>query len=135
MDHTSNARYGRLFIRGLLILLCVFAIPKLASSEADQPAGQQAAPTKQPKALPRYVRRPTGASSRIFPDSEDCAATKLDIWFQYGTMTYTAFMPESDLRFKALIGGTKGTTMLIGEKGCLIRVRIQPVPAGTTIYD
>lgn len=135
MDHRSNARYGRLLIRGLLILLCIFAIPKLASSEADQPAGQEAASTKQPKALPRYVRRPTGASSRMLPDSKDCAAAKLDIWVQYGTMTYTAFMPDLELRFKALVGGPKGTTMLIGEKGCLIRVRIEAVPAGTTIYD
>jgi hypothetical protein len=135
MDHTSNARYGRLLIRGLLILLCAFAIPKLASSEIDQPAGQKNAPTKQPKAFPRYISSPTGTSSRMLPDSKDCAAAKLDIWLQSGTMTYTAFMPDSDLRFKALVGGTAGTTMLIGDKECLIRVRIQPVPAGTTIYD
>jgi hypothetical protein len=135
MDHTSNARYGRLLIRGLLILLCVLAIPKLASSEMDRPAGQQTAPTKQPKVFHQYVRSPTGMSSRISPDSKDCAAAKLDIWVQHGTMTYTVFMPDSDLRFKALVGGTEGTTMLIGEKDCLIRVRIQPVPAGTTVYD
>lgn len=135
MDHTSNAHYGRLFIRGLLILLCVFAIPKLASSEMDRPAGQHTAPTDQQKAFPLFVRRPAGASSRMFPDSNDCAAAKLDIWLQYGTMTYTAFTPSSELRFKALVGGTQGTTMLIGDKDCLIRVRIQPVPAGTTVYD
>ena len=135
MDHRSNARYGRLFIRGLLILLCLFAVPKFASSEMDRPAGQQNPPTKQQKAFPRFVRSPTGASSRMFPDSKDCAAAKLDIWLQYGTMTYTAFMPNSEPGFKALIGGTQGTTMLIGDKECLIRVRIQPVPAGTTVYD
>lgn len=135
MDHTSNARYGRLLVRGMLILLCVCAIPKLASSEIDQPTDQHNAPTKQQKALPRYVRRPTGASSRMLRDSKDCAAAKLDVWIQSGTMTYTVFLPDSELRFKALVGGTEGTTMLIGEKECLIRVRIQAVPAGTTIHD
>jgi hypothetical protein len=135
MDHRSNARYGRLFIRGILILLCVIAIPKLATSEIDQPADQHNAPTNQKNAIPRYVRRPTGWSSRISPDSKDCAAAKLDIWFQYGTMTYTVFMPEPDLRFKASVGGMEGTTMLIGEKECLIRVRVEAVPAGTTIHD
>jgi hypothetical protein len=135
MDHTSNVCHGRLFIRGLLTLLCVFAIPKLASSEVDRPAGRQNTPIEQKKAFPLFVRRPTGMSSRISPDSKDCASAKLDIWLQSGTMTYTTFMPESDLRFKALVGGTAGTTMLIGDNECLIRVRIEPVPAGTTVYD
>lgn len=135
MRHTSYLRDRRFFIRGLLGLLCLFAIPKLASSEADQPTGQQSPPTKQPKVFHQYAGMPGSSSSRILPNSKDCAAAKLDIWVQYGTMTYTVFMPESDLRFKALVGGTQGTTMLIGEKECLIRVRIEPVPAGTTVHD
>ena len=135
MRHTSYLRDRRFFIRGLLVLLCVFAIPKLASSEADRPAGQQNTPAEQKKEFPRFVRGPTSASSRMFPDSKDCAAAKLDIWVQYGRMTYTAFTPNSEIRLKALVGGMQGTTMLIGEGECLIRVRIQPVPAGTTVYD
>jgi hypothetical protein len=99
----------------------------------SRPANKLPPPNSQ-KYFQRYVPTP-GSWSRMLPDSKDCASAKLDIWVQYGTMTYTAFTPESDRRFKALVGGTAGTTMLIGDNECLIRVRIEPVPAGTTVYD
>jgi hypothetical protein len=136
MGHTSNLPCIGLLIRGLLVLLCVFAVPKLASSEADIPADQKNLSTKPPKALSQGGGYSGRASSRLYPDSNDCAAAKLDIWFQRGTVTHTVFLPGGELRFRALMGGAeRETTMLVGERDCLIRVRIEPVPAGTTVYD
>jgi hypothetical protein len=118
--------------RGLLILLCAFAVPKLASSEADAPTDRDIISSKRPKA----VGHPAPASSRMFPENNDCATAKLDLWLRRGTVTHSVFLPDGRLHYRALMGGAEGTTtMLIGGKDCLIRVRIQPVPAGTSIYD
>jgi hypothetical protein len=38
------------------------------------------------------------------------------------------------VNFRSVVG-EKGTTMMIGGKDCLIRVRIEPVPAGTSISE
>jgi hypothetical protein len=50
MGHPPGSRRIKLVIRALLTLLCVFAVPKLASSEADSAADQDAVSSKQLKA-------------------------------------------------------------------------------------
>ena len=136
MGHPPRLRRVRLVIRASLILLCVFAVPKLASSETDTSTDQEIISSKRPKVIHQGVNHPTRASSRMFPENSDCATAKLDIWFRRGTVTHSAFLPDGGLNFRALMGDAEGTTtMLIGGKDCLIRVRIQPVPAGTSVYD
>jgi hypothetical protein len=123
-----------LAIRGLLALLCVFAIPKLASSEADTSTDLNAFLDKRPKVIHQGVSSPGRTSSRLFQENSDCAVAKLDIWLQHGTVTHSASLPDGGLNFRSVVG-EKRTTMLIGGKDCLIRVRIEPVPAGTTILE
>jgi hypothetical protein len=131
MVHPPRLRVVRLAIRGLLILLCAFAVPKFASGEDDAPTDQDVISSKRPKA----VGHPASEWSRMFPENNDCATAKLDLWFRRGTVTHSIFLPDGGLHYRALVGGAEGTTMLIGGKDCLIRVRIQAVPAGTSIHD
>ena len=61
-------------------------------------------------------------SSRLFADGDDCAVAKVDIWLQRGAMTYSIFLagksPAQVARASA--GGSDGTTLLIGEKDCVV---------------
>jgi hypothetical protein len=136
MGHPPRLRHISQAIRGSLALLCVFAVPKLASSESDTSTDLNTFLNKRPKVIHQGVGYPGRASSRLFSENSDCATAKLDLWFQRGTVTHSVFLPDGALHFRALMGDAEGaTTMLIGGKDCLIRVRIQPVPAGTSVYD
>jgi hypothetical protein len=134
MSHLPRLRFTRLAIRGLLALLCVFAVPKLASSEADTSRDLNAFLNKRPKLIHQGLSYPGRASSRLFQENSDCAVAKLDIWLQHGTVTHSASLPDGGVNFRSVVG-EKGTTMIIGGKDCLIRVRIEPVPAGTSILE
>jgi hypothetical protein len=126
----------RLFIRGLLMLLCILSVPRFASSEPGTTAPNEKLSPKRPKIFHQGAGYPAPSSVGMLRDNDDCATTKLDIWLKQGMMTYTISMHQDDLRFKGLHGAEgRTTTLLIGGPDCLIRVRIQPVPAGTTIYD
>ena len=58
MDHLPRSRVIRFAIRGLLILLCVFAVPKLASSEADTLTDQDIAWSQRPKVTHQGIGYP-----------------------------------------------------------------------------
>jgi hypothetical protein len=135
MGHPPRLRVVRLAIRGLLILLCIFAIPKLASSEADTSTDLNTFLNKRPKVNHQGIGNPGQTSSRLFQENSDCAVAKLDIWLQYGTVTHSASLSNGGLNFRSVTGAKGITTMLIGGKDCLIRVRIEPAPAGTSISE
>lgn len=132
MSHPSRLHCIRLFIRGLLVLLWVFAVPKLASSEAEPLTDQDIVSSKRPKRIYQgggYAQR---LSMPFYRENNDCAVAKLDIWLRHGWVTHAVSPPDAGWRTRT---GEKGTTMILGGKDCLIRVRIEPVPAGTSIFE
>ncbi|HZO44620.1 MAG TPA: hypothetical protein VFB68_01950 [Xanthobacteraceae bacterium] len=135
MGYPPRLRLTRSAIRGLLILLCLFAIPKLAFSEADTSTDLNTFVNKRPKVIHHGVSNPEGTSWRLYLANGDCTAAKLDIWLQNGAASYSASLPDGGLNFRSAVGARGITTMLIGGKDCLIRVRIEPVPAGTNISE
>jgi len=135
MSRPTSQHYIALLVRALLIMLCVFAVPKLASSEGEPLTDQDIIASQRPKVIHQGVRNPGGTSLRLFAENNDCAVAKLDIWLQRGTVTHSASLADKGLNFRTVQSAKGTTTMLIGGKDCLIRVRIQPVPAGTSIYD
>jgi hypothetical protein len=135
MTSTSRLLCIRPVFRGLLILLCVFVVPQLASSEADTSTDLNTFLNKRPKLIHQGVSNPERTSWRMFLENSDCAVAKLDIWLQNGAATYSASLPDGGLNFRSVVGAKGITTMLIGGKDCLIRVRIEPVPAGTSISE
>ena len=134
MDRPANRR-TILFIRGSLVLLCLFAVPDLVSGEPDSTADQAAPSSKNAKASPGGAL-PMRVTSRLFPDGDDCAVAKVDIWLQRGDVTYSTFLagksPAQISRSNA--GGPDGTTILIGEKDCLVRIRIERA-SDASVYD
>ena len=88
MGHPPRLHCIRLAVRGLLILLCVFAVPKLASSETDtltDPRYRLGA--SGPRSFIRASAIRDSTSLRLFPENKDCAMAKLDIWLQRGMVT------------------------------------------------
>ena len=134
MVHPPRLRFIKLAVRGLLILLCVFAVPKLASSEGEALTDQDILWSQRPKVIHEGVDHPVGTSLRLLAENKDCATAKLDIWLQRGTVTHSASLSDRSVIFRTA-GGEKGRTMIIGGKDCRIRVRIEAVPADTSIFD
>lgn len=134
MGHVPNLSCIRLAIRGLLVLMCAFGIPKLASGEPDV-VTQQNLSSKKAKVTPGGGH-PMRMTSRLFPDGDDCAVAKVDIWLQRGAVTYSIFLAgqRTAQLSRSFAGGADGTTMLIGEKDCLVRVRIERA-TDATVYD
>ena len=134
MDHPQKLRCIRLSIPGLLILLCVLAFSKPASSEGEALTDQDILWSQRPKVIHEGVGHPVGTSLRLFAENKDCATVKLDIWLQRGTVTHSASLSDRSVIFRTA-GGEKGRTMIIGGKDCRIRVRVEAVPADTSIFD
>jgi hypothetical protein len=132
--HLQKLRSVSLVLRGLLILLCVFAVPKLASSEGEALTDQDIAWSQRSKARHEGILHPGGTSLRLFAENNDCATVKVDIWLQRGTVTHSASLSDRSVIFRTT-GGEKGRTMIIGGKDCRIRVRIEAVPADTSVFD
>jgi hypothetical protein len=135
MDRPRNARCTSLFIRALFAASCVFVIPKLALGEPDAAASHQKTSAKPSKSDPLVGGgRPMHLSSRLYPDSDDCATAKVDIWLERGRVTYSLFLPgqRPDHRAETQPGAAGGTSMIIGGKECLISVRVERVasPSG-----
>ena len=84
MGHLPRLRFIRLAIRGLLVLLCVFAVPKLASSEGEALTDQDIVWSQRPKIIHEGVGIRASTSLRLFAENKDCAVVKLDIWLQRG---------------------------------------------------
>jgi hypothetical protein len=62
--------------------------------------------------------------------NENCAVARVDIAFERGLMTYAVFLPDlpegdSGQTWKSSSGGPDGTTILIGEEDCVVRIRIE----------
>lgn len=136
MSAVRNARRVTFLIRALLVAMCALMIPKLAASESITQQRDDAG--KSPKKLgPPGGAAPMRAWSRLFTDREGCARAKLDVWLGRGIATYSIFMTDmgdTGQHVAARIGGgADGTTMLFGEKDCVIRVRIEQAPAGARI--
>jgi hypothetical protein len=134
MDHPQKLRCIKMSIPGLLILLCVFAVPKLALSEGEALTDQDIIASQRPKVIHQGVDNPGNTSLRLFAENKDCATAKLDIWLQRGTVSHSASLSDRSVIFRTA-GGEKGRTMIIGGKDCRIRVRIEAVPADTSIFD
>jgi hypothetical protein len=133
MGHPPRLRFIRSAFRVSLILLCVFAVSKLASSEADL-TDQDIAWSQRPKVSHEDAGHTASTSLRLFAENKDCAVVKLDIWLQRGTVTHSASLSDGGVNFRTA-GGEKGRTMIIGGRDCRIRVRIEAVPADTSIFD
>jgi hypothetical protein len=134
MDHPANRR-TLMFVRALLVLLCLFAVPELVSGQPDSTA-DQAAPSSKNKRPTGRSALPMRVNSRLFPDGDDCAVAKVDIWLQRGNVTYSTFLPgKSPAQIsRSNAGGSDGTTILIGEKDCLVRIRIERA-SDASVYD
>lgn len=117
-----------LVLGGLLAGLAVSVAPNPASSERgtyqlDNPDGWGGI-TQVPA-----DDRPMRVLSRLFPNSDDCAAVKLDVWINRGLLTYSLFNnPDAGTPPTDTVDEPGRTTMLIGGKDCLIRVRIERAP-------
>jgi len=136
MNAVRNVRCITFIVRALLAAMCVLVIPKLAASEPNTQQRRDAG--KPPKALGAPGgAAPMRAWSRLFLNREGCAIAKLDIWLNRGIATYSIFMADAGATGQhataRIGGGTDGTTMLFGEKDCLIRVRIEQAPADASI--
>jgi hypothetical protein len=64
------------------------------------------------------------------PASDNCAVARVDIAFERALMSFAVFLPdlpegESGQTWKGHLGGANGTTILIGEEDCVIRIRIE----------
>lgn len=128
MDTSRNVRCSNFVIRALLVASFMFVVPKLALSEPGVAAPRQDVSGEGSKRDP-FVGggAPVQLSSRLFPDSDDCVLAKIDIWLERGRVTHSLFMPGQRAEHHAEIrpGAADGTTMIVGGKNCLIRVRIE----------
>jgi hypothetical protein len=128
MDTQRKVHCTSFVIGALLAASSVLVIPKLALSEPGVAAPQQDVSGKGSKRDP-FVGggTPVHLSSRLFPDSDDCVRAKVDIWLERGRVTHSLFLPGQRAEHHAEIrpGAAEGTTMIIGGKNCLIRVRIE----------
>jgi hypothetical protein len=71
--------------------------------------------------------------------NENCAVARVDIAFERGLMTYAVFLPDlpegdSGQTWKSSSGGSDGTTILLGEKDCVVRIRIERA-TDLMVYD
>jgi hypothetical protein len=129
MSRPTSQHCITLLVRGLLVLLCTLAIPGLASSESDV-ASDHLDVFKRYKLLGLDdVDRPRRRIvSRVAPESDGCPVARVDIALERGLLSYSILLPElseGEAGQSAKHGGAYGTTMLIGEKDCIIRIRIE----------
>lgn len=129
MKRPTSQYSTKLFIRGLLTLLCVLAVPRLGSGESE-------AASDHPDIFKKYrllglddFDRPRRRFvSRVAPESDGCPTARIDMALERGLLSYSIFLPDlpqKDAGQSAKHGGGHGTTMLIGAKDCVIRIRIE----------
>jgi hypothetical protein len=136
MSHISSVLCIRLLMRGLLILLCVLAVPSLTSSET---ASDHLGFFKKYRllGLDDFDRPRRRIVSRVAPDSDGCPVARIDMALERGLLSYSIFLPDlpkGNVGQSAKHGGGDGTTMLIGEKDCVIRIRIERA-TDLIVYD
>lgn len=129
MRHISSVLCIRLLVRGLLVLLCALAVPRLASSESDIASDHPDIFKKyRLLGLDDFDRPRRRFVSRLAPESAGCPIARIDMSLERGLLSYSIFLPdlpEGEAGQSAKHGGRYGTTMLIGEKDCVIRIRIE----------
>lgn len=134
----TSPHYIALLVRGLLVLLCVLAVPRFASSESSAASDHPS-----PLSKFRVFSLDGSPARRIFAGlgvrSDNCAVAKVDIAFERGLMTYAVFLPalpegDSGQTWKSHSAGSDGTTILVGEKDCVVRIRIERA-TDLMVYD
>jgi hypothetical protein len=114
----------------------VISSPTLSETSAATPSQESGE-----KSLPP-IGKPGDSPSRIgwsrfYSPGDDCAEAKVDIWLTRGVASYSISIPGVGVggqRAAARVGGGEGaTTILVGAKDCLISIRVERAPAGTTI--
>lgn len=140
MSKLPNLREIGLVLGGTLVGACLFSLPEHASSafregdaimgaiiiEKDKANRREHLPNN-PEGWGEITRdssyyRPSHVSSRLFPNHEDCAAMRLDVWLNSGLLTYSHFNPEVDASPAERTDVPGKTIMLIGGKNCQIRI-------------
>jgi len=129
MSRPTSQHFIALLVRGLLVLLCALAVPRLASSESDVASDHPDIFKKyRLLGLDDFDRPRRRFVSGIAPESDGCPTARIDIAVERGLLSYSIFfpdIPEGGAGQFARHGGGNGTTMLLGEKDCIIRIRIE----------
>jgi hypothetical protein len=138
MNRPTSPHYGVILIRGLLVLLCVLAVPRFASSESGA-APDHPSPLSKFRVFSLDGSPATRVFSGLGTRSDNCAVARVDIAFERGLMTYEVFLPDlpegdSGPTWKSHSGGSDGTTILIGENDCVVRIRIERA-TDLMVYD
>jgi hypothetical protein len=138
MSRPTSQHCIRLLVRGFLVLLCALAVPKLASSEPDIAPGHPDIFKKYKLlGLDDFDRPRRRFVSRVAPETDGCPTARIDIALERGLLSYSIFLPdlpEGEAGQSAKHGGGDGTTMLIGEKDCVIRIRVERA-TDLMVYD
>lgn len=138
MDRLTGRHCITLLVRGLLVLLCALAVPRLASSEPDVASDHLDVLKKyRLLGLDGFDRPRRRFMSRVAPENAGCPVARIDMALERGLLSYSIFLPdlpEGEAGQSAKHGGAHGTTMLIGEKDCVIRIRIEHA-TDLIVYD
>jgi hypothetical protein len=138
MSRLTSRHCIALLVRGLLVLLCALAVPRLASSESDVASDHQDIFKKYKLlGLDDFDRPRRRVMSRVAPESDGCPVARIDMALERGLLSYSIFLPklpEGETGQFAKHGGNYGITMLIGEKDCIIRIRIEQA-TDLKVYD
>ena len=138
MNVPQNLRCFTFPICAVLAVAGVLVISSPTSSEPGAGVPSQEKGGKSIPAIGKPGNRPPGSSwSRFYPPSDGCAEAKVDIWLARGVATYSLFVPGAGSGGQRAItrvgAGDEATTILVGAKDCLISIRVERAPAGTTI--
>jgi hypothetical protein len=138
MDRLTGRHCITLLVRGLLVLLCALAVPTLASSEPDVTSDHLDVLKKyRLLGLDDFDRPRRRFMSRVAPESDGCPVARIDMALERGLLSYSISLPdlpEGEAGQSAKHGGAYGITMLIGEKDCVIRIRIEHA-TDLMVYD
>jgi hypothetical protein len=131
-----TSRHG--IVRGLLVLLCILAAPRLAAGESDV-VKDDPNPSSDFRVFSLDGKPARHIFTGIGMGGENCAVARVDIAFERGMMAYGVFLPvlkegDSGQTWKSYAGGPDGTTILIGEKDCVVRIRIE-LAKDLMVYD
>ena len=126
MSRPTSQHCIALFVRGLLVLLCALAVPRLASSEPDVAPGHPDIFKKyRLLGLDDFERPKRRVVSRIAPESDGCPVARIDIALERGLLSHSVFLPDKDAWHSAKSGGGDSTTIFVRENNCLIRIHIE----------
>jgi hypothetical protein len=135
MHVPQNLRSFTFPICALLAVASILVISSPTLGEPDTAMPSQENGGKSVQAIGKSGKR--FAWSRFYPPSDDCAEAKVEIWLTQGVASYAMSVPGVGVggqRAIARVGaGDEATTILVGAKDCLISIRVERAPEGTTI--